>query len=124
MWSETFEREEREARRPGPLDVPVRLVLLLLALAALGAEVVMSVQITSQEFTARNGSVLQGLVAMFLGFAGPYATMVAWRSTGEPGRPVPGQLPRTALTALVVGAMAIAWLILVGSLPHPTRVFP
>lgn len=124
MWSEHFEAEERAAR-PAAMLAPVAAVVALgLGLAALAMEVVLSIDLTARELSARTGSVLPGLLALGLGFLGPYATVAAWRSAQRGGRPALAPGIAIGLAATVTGAIAIAWLLLVRSSIHPVPLLP
>lgn len=124
MWSESFQGEERARRGLKRSERALAVAVACLAVAALGGEIILSVQVTSQEFTSRGGSWPMGVLGLLLGLVGPYTALLAWRS-----RRNAVQLPvRRTITASVVavvgGTLAIAWLLLIhSSLHRPPVIF-
>jgi cytochrome bd-type quinol oxidase subunit 2 len=124
MWSESFHGEERDRRRLRGSDRAVAVAAVCLAMAALGGEIVFSVQVTSQEFASREGSWPMGIVSLLLGLVGPYATILAWRNRRNAARPKLRRTTTAAAVAVVGGAVAIAWLLLIhSSLHRPPLLF-
>ncbi|MDE3085950.1 MAG: hypothetical protein KGJ77_04210 [Acidobacteriota bacterium] len=118
MWSESFHGDERAGRRPSGGDRVVAVGAACAGLAAIGGEIVLSVQVVSEEFTSRGGSWLLGVVSLFLGLLGPYAAISAWRARRNLSRPIVRRAAMTSLVAACTGALAIAWLLLIHSSLH------
>ena len=124
MWSDSFRAEERAALGPGRLE-PVGSALAAIAgLAALVLEVVISVAVTTHNLTTRTGSWPLGLLAIALGALGPYGTAVSWRSRRNAGKPAPRRVAATALVALSLGCLALAWLLLIRTAQSHPALLP
>ena len=113
MWSDSFRAEERAALGPGRLEVPLSSAAGAVALAALALEVVLSIEVTTRALTTRSGSWALGLLAVGLGAVGPYGAVAAWRSRRNLGKPVARRVVTTAVVAVALGCMAVAWLLLI-----------
>lgn len=124
MWSEGFRFEEQMARRAKPLDLYLAWGAGLAAAAALATEVVMSIVVTSEQLTSQTGSAGMGLLAIGLGFVGPYSSLLAWRAATSAGHPQLTRIRTTALVGFGVAAMAVAWLLLLHSFHPPVRLIP
>lgn len=122
MWSESFQGEERAVRRRTPGETALSVAAGLVALCALGGEVVLSVQVTSDEFTSRAGSGVLGFISLLLGLVGPYAAILAWRADRNRARPPLRRGATTAVVAACAAGVAIAWLLLIRSSIHQLRV--
>lgn len=118
MWSESFHRDERARTRPPGVDRAIAVAAACTGLAALGGEIVLSVQVASEEFTSRGGSSLLGALSLLLGLLGPYAAILAWRASFNRARPAARRAAMTSLVAACAGAVAIAWLLLIHSSLH------
>ena len=124
MWSERFEAEERARRRLSGSERGVAVAAVCLGAVALAGEAVFSVQVTSQEFASREGSWPMGIVTLLLGLVGPYGAILAWRSRRSAGRPIGRRALTASVVAVVGGAVAIAWLLLIhSSLHRPPLIF-
>lgn len=118
MWSDTFSVEERASVLVGWVTSAVAAVLVVVCLAAMIGEVVLSVQTTSRELTSHYGSWVLGLVSLAFGFAGPYATLMAWRSRARSGLVSARRASSTALVGLTVAGIAIGWLLFIPTTIH------
>ena len=124
LWSDGFRREEREARRPGLSDALSSLTLGVLGLCALASEVAMSVLVAMGELTSPVGSWEAGLLGLGLGFVGPYAALLTWRSPSRASQPPFRRVVATAVVALGMAAITLPWLVLAGTVRHPVRLIP
>jgi hypothetical protein len=94
-------------------------LVALAGLAALVGELVLSVQVISQDLTLRRGgSAFVAVAAVVLGVVGPYSSILAWRSRAD-ATPGLRRVTATALVAFAVGAVAIGWLFLIHILIRP-----
>ena len=124
VWSDNFQAEEHAARRRTGLDVVLAWVACLATAGALLTEIGYSVLVTSEQLTSRGGSAGTGLIAIGLGFVGPYAGLLSWRAATTAGKPPRARLMGTALVAFGVAVLAVAWLIFLHSLHHIVRFIP
>ncbi|HLX89142.1 MAG TPA: hypothetical protein VKR22_11885 [Acidimicrobiales bacterium] len=124
MWSEGFQLEERAARRATTMDSVVAWVASVSAAGAVIAEVVFSLLVTSEQLSSRTGSAGIGLVGIALGFAGPYASLLAWRAATSAGKPMLARVTSTAWVAFGIAAIALAWLLLLHSFNRPVPLVP
>jgi hypothetical protein len=115
MWSEGFAAEERAARTPGRAALLAACGGGVLAACAIVAEILFSIELTSQEVTARGGSWVLAVLALGLGFAGPYAAILAWRAPRQTDNAVVRRLSSLELVVITVAAVALAWLLLLHS---------
>jgi len=124
MWSEGFRVEERASRPPTTVEIVVVCVLALAAVTVVVNEVVLSVIVTSEQLTYHGGSTGVGLIGIGLGFIGPYTALLSWRSATTAGKPALARVRSAALVGFGVAAIAVAWLLLLHSFHHPTRLIP
>ena len=124
MWSEGFRLEERAARPPTAVETVVAWAIAVAASAMGVAEVVLSVLVTSEQLTSRAGSTGIGLLAIGLGFIGPYTALLSWRSAATAGKPVMARMTGAALVGFGVAAMAVAWLLLLHGFHRTFRLVP
>lgn len=118
MWSDTFSGEERAACQPAWLTWSVAAVLVAAWAVAVATEIVLSVQSTSRELTSHYGSWIVSLLSLAFGFAGPYATLLAWRSRTRSGLVSPRRASSTAVVGLAVAGIAIGWLLFIPTTIH------
>ena len=113
MWSDSFRAEERAALGPGRLEVPLSSVAAVVGVAALAFEIVLSVEVTTRALTTRSGSWGIGLLAVGLGAVGPYGAAAGWRSPRNADKPFTRRIVTTAVVAVALGCVAVAWLLLI-----------
>ena len=77
------------------------------------AEVALSIVVTTHALTSRRASWGMALLSVFLGVLGPYGSTMAWRSRRYAAKALPRRAAATAFTAVALGAMALAWLVLI-----------
>jgi len=113
MWSDSFRAEERAALVPGPVETALSWLAAAVGLVVLVAEVVFSIIVVSQVLSSRRGSWGATLLSVLLGVLGPYGTLLAWRSRRYAAMAPPRRAAATAGTAVALGLVAIAWLVLI-----------
>jgi cytochrome bd-type quinol oxidase subunit 2 len=118
MWSDSFRAEERAAIAPGPLETTLSWLAVVVGVAVLVAEVVLSVVVTTQTLTSRTRSWWMALLSVFLGVLGPYGSTLAWRSRRYSAMALPRRAAATAGTAVALGAVCLAWLVLIHTSQH------
>lgn len=118
-WSESFGADERAGRRLGAAGPVLAVAAVVLGGAGVAGDVVLSVDMTSQELTSRAGSWVLGFVAVALGLLGPYASILAWRARANASRPLLRRVLTTGIVAAVAGGVAVGWLLLIRSSLHP-----
>jgi len=118
MWSDAFAAEER-------LSLPVNrrralwsLLAALVGMVAMAGELVLSVQVSTEEFTRVGGDWVLGFVALALGVVGPYSAVLAWRREARRSECHPQWLTGASLAAMSVAGIAIGWLLLIHSSLH------
>ena len=124
LWSDGFRIEERAGRGPLMAEVVLGLVAGLVALGALGAEIVMSIAVTAKQLSTPSGNWVAGLLAIGLGAVGPYSAVLAWRAAAERGRPPYQRIATAAVAGIGMAAIAVAWLLLLRTFQHPIRLAP
>lgn len=118
FWSDSFSAEERASLPVGRVTWAVAAVLVVVCLGALIGEVVVSVQTTSRELTSHYGSWVLSLLSLAFGFAGPYATLLTWRSRARSGLVSARRASSTAVVGITVAALAIGWLLFIRTTLH------
>jgi H+/Cl- antiporter ClcA len=125
MWSDDYRSYNLARAVAGPRDVVLALGVGVVGLLVIVAELVLAVQVITEEFTSLRGSWLMALVGIVLGIAGPASSR--WRIGARPleAQPWPRKVLSTGLMASVVGVIAVAWLLLIkSSMPPTIHMFP